>query len=119
MAFGLLFAGAIALRRHPDAHKRLMLLACLALMLAAVAGALDDIGWPIRLGPFGFEAPNGPYRWLSTPFVSAHGLNNLMLLPFFAALVWYDLATLRRVHPATIVGGLVVFLLRPLAVLLI
>jgi len=118
MAFGLLFVGAIALRRHSQAHKRLMLLACLALMLAAVARALDDVGWPIYLGPFGFESPNSVFRFLNTPFLSAHGLNNLVLLPFFAALVAYDLFKTRRVHPATIAGGLVVFLLRPFAVLL-
>jgi len=56
--FGLLFAPAIALRRRAQAHKRLMLLACLALMNAPLARALDDLGSPIVLGPFGFASPN-------------------------------------------------------------
>jgi hypothetical protein len=116
MAFGLLFAAAIVLRRYVQAHKRLMLLAGLAIMFAALARAFDDLGWPIVLGPFGFESPNSPMLRLGTP-LARYGFGNLVpLAPFFIALVAYDLVKLNRVHPATIAGGLVVFLLRPLAV---
>jgi len=117
MMFGLLFASAIALRRRPQAHKRLMLLACLALMNAPLARAFDDLGWPIHLAPFGFEASNSPFL-LATPFLVPRGFINLIVLPFFAALVGYDLVKTRRLHPATLCGGLVLFLFTPVAILL-
>ena len=118
MTFGLLFAAAIALRRHSQAHKRLMLLACVAIMFAALARAFDDLGWPIVLGPFGFESPNSPFVLLG-PLLSPYGFSNLIpLLPLFVALVAYDLVKTKRVHPATLCGGLLLFLFRPLAILL-
>ena len=40
---------------------------------------------------------------------------NVILLPFFVALVVYDLVTTKRVHPATIAGGLVLFFFQFLA----
>jgi len=112
--FGLLFAPAIALRRRAQAHKRLMLLACLALMNAPLARALDDLGSPIVLGPFGFASPNSLLQKYGSLFIP-QGFMNLVLLPFFVALVVFDIKTTKRVHPATIVGGLVLFFFQPLA----
>jgi hypothetical protein len=112
--FGLLFAPAIALRRRPQAHKRLMLLACLTLMNAPMARALDDLGTPLVLGPFGFSSPNSPFVKYGPLFIP-QGFMNLILLPFFVALVVFDLKGTKRVHPATIAGGLVLFFFQPLA----
>jgi hypothetical protein len=112
--FGLLFAPAVALRRRVQAHKRLMLLACLTLMNAPMARAFDDLGAPIVLGPFGFTSPNSPLAKYGPLFIP-QGFMNVILLPFFVALVAYDLATTKRVHPATIVGGLVLFFFQFLA----
>jgi hypothetical protein len=91
-----------------------MLLACLTLMNAPLARALDDLGTPIVLGPFGFTSPNSPLTKYGPLFIP-QGFMNLVLLPFFVALVVYDLVTTKRVHPATIAGGFVLFFFQFLA----
>lgn len=112
--FGLLFAPAVLLRKRPQAHKRLMLLACLTLTNAPMARALDDLGLPIVLGPFGFTTPNSPLAKYGPMFIP-QGFMNVILLPFFVALVVFDLVKTGRVHPATIAGGLVLFFFQFLA----
>ena len=112
--FGILFASAIALRRRAQAHKRLMLLACLSLMNAPMARAFDDLGVPIVLGPFGFASPNSPLAKYG-PMLIPQGFMNVILLPFFVALVVFDLVKTGRVHPATIAGGFVLFFFQFLA----
>lgn len=81
--FGVFAGTALAWRRFPEFHKRLMLLASIVMIEAAIAR------WP-----FGFVAitPSAPF-WVST----------LFLLP----LVWRDLTTRGRLHPVTLWGGLV------------
>jgi hypothetical protein len=73
---------AVVYRGRPDAHKRLMLLASISFMGPAVARISR---WPLLGGE------QGPF----TPAV---------LLGLLAAVVVYDLITLRRVHPATLFG---------------
>jgi hypothetical protein len=77
-------------RRRADVHKRLMALATIALLAAPIA----------RL-PFGA-------RMVGIPGVFA--LSDL----FIVACIAYDLATLRRVHPATVWGGLAIVISQPL-----
>ncbi len=85
-----LFAGlAVARRREPQVHKRLMLLATLNLVGAAVAR------WPgvLSLGPLGF-----------------FGIADLFLVP----LVVWDLRTRGRLHPVTLWGGMLMIASQPL-----
>jgi hypothetical protein len=82
LAFGALAWAGLNERRDPQRHKRLMLLATLALSDAGIA----------RVSVFHSILP----PWLDfTPF---------MIIP----LVVWDLATLRKVHRATVWGGLLV-----------
>lgn len=93
MFAGLAGAG-LWFRRRPDLHKRLMLLATTALMAAPIA----------RL-PFGVLQAGPP---------AFFGLADL----FLVALIAYDLVTRRRVHRATLVGGLALVLSQPLRLML-
>ena len=93
--FGTLVGLALAWRRDRQAHKRLMLVGSIALLIAAIAR------WPFAV----IEA-GGP------PVVM--GLNDLYLVP----LVIWDLATCRRVHPATLWGGLALVASQPLRFML-
>jgi hypothetical protein len=77
--FGILVGAGVWLRRQPQAHKRLMLIGSIGLAAPAI------VRWP------GAEA----YVPLSVVVPQ---------LVLCAALVAHDLATLRRVHPATIWG---------------
>lgn len=81
VVFPALVVAAFIWRRRPDIHKRLMLLATIEIMNAAV-DRLPGV------------APAG-----LTPFYAGTDL-------FLLALVIYDIVTLRRLHPATIWGGL-------------
>jgi uncharacterized membrane protein YozB (DUF420 family) len=78
--FGIFVASALILRRDREAHKRLMLLAYVNLMAAAVA-RLPGI---LPLGPLAFFG-------LSFLFVVAGAV--------------YDLVTRRRLHPVYLWGG--------------
>jgi hypothetical protein len=100
IVFGLFATAGIMYRRRPEIHKRLMLFASLAISNAAVARVMDDVGWPIVPGPFGFAAPTALAR---TPLLIA-----VCLSLFVAAVALHDVRTLRRVHPVTIIGGLAV-----------
>jgi hypothetical protein len=86
LAFAGLLAAALLLRRRPDAHGRLMLLASVSI----VGQALGRIGlWPVFAGIEGFAA------------VLAIG----GLAFFLASVAIYDFVTLKRLHPATVWGG--------------
>jgi hypothetical protein len=82
VAFAALVATAITLRRDSQTHKRLMLLATLSILDAAVA----------RL-PFDFLRSSS-WNYLPTTDV------------FLAAAILYDVASRRTVHQAYIWGGL-------------
>ena len=88
VVFATLVGAALALRRRPEAHKRLMLLATFALLPAAFA-RIPGIG---SFGPPGF-----------------FGAVDLLVV---ACLV-YDRATRGRIHPASLWGGLLVILSQP------
>lgn len=81
VVFPVLVGAALIMRRNPEAHKRLMLIATAELLTVGVGR------WP------------GVRNW--GPFWT-YGLTDL----FLAALLVYDLITRRRVHPATLWGGL-------------
>ena len=88
-----LFAGfvvlGLSLRRRAQTHKRLMLLATIAMLDAAIArlpGVLA-LGLPV-----------------------AYGLQDL----FLVACALYDVATRRRVHPVYVLGGLAILVSQPL-----
>jgi FtsH-binding integral membrane protein len=89
---GLASAGML-LRRRPDYHKRLMLLATIELITAAIA----RIPAIAPLGPPGF-----------------FGVTDL----FIVALIAFDLSTLKRVHPATWRGAAVLVASQPLRLVL-
>ena len=90
IAFGALVSAAVVQRRRSEAHKRLMLLATISLLTAAVARYLGQVG----LG----------------------GAANLFFGTdvFVLVLVLYDLASRGRVHPATLWGGALVVGFKPL-----
>jgi len=90
IVFGVLVGAAILQRQQSDTHKRLMLLATISLLTAAVARSLRQVGMG---GP-----PNLFY-----------GTDVLVL-----ALVIYDLVSRGRVHPATLWGGAMVVGVKPL-----
>ena len=81
IAFAVLVAAAVALRRRPDAHKRLMLLATISILTAAVA------------------------RFLAQINVSGTAAMFLGTDIFVLALILYDFASRGHVHPASLWGG--------------
>jgi hypothetical protein len=94
VVFAALFGAALYLtRRDLAAHKRLMLLATVELVTAAVARLPIVETW----GPLGF-----------------FGVANL----FVVAIVAYDLMTRRRVHAATLWGGLFLVASQPLRLMI-
>jgi hypothetical protein len=90
--FGVLVGAAVWLRRKGEAHKRLMLVATMSLLTAAIA----RMPGVLALGPLAF-----------------FGFTDLFVL----AGVAYDLYSRRRVHPAYIWGGLLLVLSQPLRVI--
>jgi hypothetical protein len=87
--FALLVGIAIAYRRKPQYHKRLMLLATVNLLQAAI------VRIPISL----------PGCGLAKTFLYA----DLFILPMVA----WDIVVLKRVHPATLWGGLAIVVSLP------
>ena len=93
LLFGAYVGAALWWRKRPDYHKRLMLLATIAILLPAGA----------RLATYFFKGilPAGPP-------------GGLVLTDFFlAALVAYDLIKQGRLHPATLWGGGLMLLSQP------
>ncbi len=89
VAFATLVGSALYLRRTPAAHKRLMLLATIAVLTAAIA----RLPYVLPLGPLAF-----------------FGFTDLLV---FAAMA-YDRWTRGRVHPALLWGGLFLIASQPL-----
>jgi hypothetical protein len=90
LVFALLVFMGVRARRDPPAHKRLMLLATLGILDAAVAR------WPLAI------MQSGP--------IAFFGVTDLFLLP----LVAYDLLTLGRIHRATLWGMVLILVSQPL-----
>jgi uncharacterized membrane protein YozB (DUF420 family) len=97
--FAAFVALALARRHDPQSHKRLMLLASISLVEAAVA----------RL-PFDLPTMPSPI-----PYV---GLRELFTLLFLLPLVIWDVVSRGRLHPATLWGGLALIVVLPLRMML-
>jgi hypothetical protein len=93
LVFATLVGAALLPRRRSAAHKRLMLLATLELVTAAVSRLPVVDTW----GPIGFFA-------VTDLFVVAIGV--------------YDLTVLKRLHAATLWGGLFFIASQPLRLLI-
>ena len=89
LVFATLVGAGLYLRRTPAAHKRLMLLATVAVLTAAIA----RLPYVLPLGPPAF-----------------FGLTDLLII---AAMV-YDWRTRGRVHPALLWGGVFLIASQPL-----
>jgi len=95
LVFAILVGAGFYYRRRVDVHKRLMLLATISILPAATA----------RL-PFAFIQQVGPLAFF--------GLADLFIL----VCLLYDLVARRRLHRATVLGGLVVVVSHPLRLLI-
>ncbi len=91
--FATLAGAGFLLRKRRETHKRLMLLASIAMLDAAIA----RIPGVFTLG--------GP--------LASFGLQDL----FVIACIGYDFAARRRVHPAYLFGGLFILAMQPLRIL--
>jgi hypothetical protein len=94
VVFAVLLTAALCLRREKEAHKRLMLLAYTAILVAAVAR-------------FPGVLPLGPLWFFGLTF-----------LPVLAFGVTYDLVTRRHVHPAYLWGGALLILSVPVRLMI-
>jgi hypothetical protein len=95
LMFAIFVGTALYFRRRLDIHKRLMLLAAVVLLPAAVS----------RI-PLNFIATGGPLAFF--------GLTDLFLVAF----VLFDTIRHRKLHPVFLWGGLVFIALQPLRLLL-
>jgi hypothetical protein len=97
--YGAFAAAAIWQRRKPETHKRLMMLANVSLLWAAVTRLPPDAG-------------------VSAP--SALAFAGVLLLFVLLALAGpiYDYVTRRRVHPFEVAGGVLIIAAKPLSRLL-
>jgi hypothetical protein len=89
LGFATLAGAAIALRRHPSAHKRLILLSLFYLSTAGYARL-----WLLTIGPAGTDGFWG--------FFIAYNLGGDIAIALLGA---YDLATRGRLHPAYVLGA--------------
>jgi hypothetical protein len=95
LVFVILISGAFYFRLRADIHKRLMLLATIGILPAAVA----------RL-PFDFILQSGP--------VGFFGLADLFIIP---CLIW-DLFTRGRPHRATVLAAALILISQPLRIVI-
>ncbi|MFN2494007.1 MAG: hypothetical protein ABR501_14115 [Pyrinomonadaceae bacterium] len=95
LVFAIIVWAAFYYRRRPEAHKRLMLLATITILPAAVA----------RL-PFTFIQQFGP--------IAFFGLTDLFIVPILV----YDVFTRGRPHRATVLGGSLIVISHPLRLLI-
>jgi hypothetical protein len=90
--FATLAGAGFLMRKRPETHKRLMLLASIAMLDAAIA----------RIP--GVFAAGGP--------LAAFGLQDL----FVIACIGYDFSSRRRIHPAYLFGGLFILAMQPMRI---
>ena len=94
VVFAILVGTALYFRRRLEAHKRLMTLSMITLLPAPIA----RLNFPML--------PPGPPTFF--------GLADL----FIVVMLVYDLSTRRKVHPATIWGGLLIVASQPLRLMI-
>lgn len=94
LVFAILVGAALLYRRKLDIHKRLMLLSAFNLLPAAVA----------RI-PLGFIQNGGPLAF--------YGIPDLCIVIF----ILYDTIKHRRLHPASLLGGILVIASHPLRIM--
>ena len=94
IAFGVLVTAGFLLRRNPSAHRRLMLLATLA---------ISDAGFARWTAPWLHHVMGGGF-WAD--FAGNYAANDVLILLLGA----YDLITRRRLHPALVAGASYIFL---------
>jgi hypothetical protein len=93
LLYGSFAVAGILNRRRPDYHKRLMLLATIALLLPALGRIV---------------------RMMDPPFLPAGVLGGLVVLNvYLAALIVFDLVRLGRLHPVTMWGTLIFLIAWP------
>ena len=98
--FGVLIGVAVRLRRSPGVHRRLMILATVLLMTPATFRTFNFL-----LAPLGLPLlPVGILIGLGLPTA------------YVLAVAVHDLVTLRRIHPATIWGGVPILMWEALIV---
>jgi hypothetical protein len=90
IVFGVLVGAAVLQRQESDTHKRLMLLATISLLTAAVGRFLGQVG-----------VGGTPNLFYGTDV-------------FVALIATYDLVSRGRLHPATLWGGAMVVGFKPL-----
>jgi uncharacterized membrane protein YozB (DUF420 family) len=95
LVFAILISLAFYFRRQVDVHKRLMLLATIGILPAAVA----------RI-PINFIATGGPLAFF--------GLTDLLIIPCLI----FDMLTRGRPHRATVLGGALIVISHPLRLLI-
>lgn len=91
LVFGILVGCALKFRHRVDVHKRLMILATLTILPAAVARL--PLGFIFRIHP-----------------LTVFALSDLFIVPLFV----YDFLKSGRLHRATILGGLLLIVSHPL-----
>lgn len=94
LVFPILVGAGFYFRRRPDVHKRLMMLATISILAAAIA----------RL----------PFAFLQAGPIAFFGITDVFVL----ACVVYDLITLRRIHRATALAALLIVVSQPLRLML-
>lgn len=98
-AFAAFLGSGVALRRNPETHKRLMLLASIAFVQPALARLFI---W-------------SPLTGVMNPVVGGLTTSLLFLVP----LVVHDVATHKRLHAVTLVGGVALIAVRLTAVFVV
>ena len=106
--FAVLVCAAIATVTRPEIHKRLMLLATVAVMPPAIARIF--YAWNVDVAP-GARPGLGPLRTVESVAASGYVADVLIL-----AAIAHDLLTRRRPHPAYIIGGAFIFAVQVLRV---
>lgn len=96
LLFPLFFGWAVWLRHRPGWHKRLIVLT----MIAPMGAAVDRMAW-LPVGGIVHQWPRFLYL-------------DLLLVP----LIVFDLATIRRVHPATLTGAAILLVTQAVMTLL-
>lgn len=97
--FAVFAALAYARRGNGQAHKRLMLLASLSIVGAAI------VRWPLAV--IAMQSP-----------VPGFGVSDLLACSFLLPMAAWDLASLGRVHPVTLFGGLALIAMVPITMTL-